>query len=110
MIIEFKLSMPNVGSWNGKWTGESNYYAKLIEFKGKVKEEKAKELLEKAYYHYSFGDGWSMGVSLRKVDSREAAKIRRMSNGFCGYDWAVDSIIKYKKILVEAPAEIKAVL
>lgn len=27
MLIQFTLSMPNVGSWNGKWSGRENLYA-----------------------------------------------------------------------------------
>ena len=26
MIVCFELSMPNVGSWNGKWSGEDRRY------------------------------------------------------------------------------------
>ena len=28
----FKLSMPNVGSWNGQWAGRDNIYAKGSKF------------------------------------------------------------------------------
>lgn len=102
MLIEFRLSMPNVGSWNGKWSGESNYYAKIIDFRGKKKEERAEELLKNSSYYYSFGDGWGMNISLTKIDSKEAAKIRKKIRGFCSYDWAIDSIIEYGKILNES--------
>lgn len=37
MILEFKLSMPNIGSWNGKWSGEDEYFAKIITFRTKEK-------------------------------------------------------------------------
>jgi len=93
MILSFELSMPGVSSWNGKWSGESELYAKTINFgKSQKAEKKAKEILVKGYYGYSFGDGWSAGVSVKQVDAKEAAKIRRKSSGFCGYDWMVDSI------------------
>lgn len=101
MLIKFTLSMPNKGSWNGRWSGENNLYARVISFKGKEKESLAKELLDKGYYNYNFGDGWSMGISLEKIDSKEATKIRRASKGFCGYDWAINSIIKNQKIITE---------
>ncbi len=26
MILSFELTMPNVGSWNGQWTGQSSKY------------------------------------------------------------------------------------
>ena len=95
MILSFTLSMPGVNSWNGKWSGEGEFYAKTINF---GKSQKAKEILGKGYYHYSFGDGWAAGVSVKQVDAKEAAKIRRISSGFCGYDWMVDSIIWNGKI------------
>lgn len=102
MILCFELSMPNVGSWNGKWSGEADYYAKTRSFgRGKEAIAKASEILDAGYYHYNFGDGWSAGVSVRRVDSRESAKIRRRSRGFCGYDWMIDSILKHGTILIE---------
>jgi hypothetical protein len=95
MRIEFKLSMPNIGSWNGKWSGEERYYARVYI----LGDEKAKKILEKGYYHYDFGDGWAAGIDVRKVDSKEAAKLRKKSVGFDGYDWMIDSIIDNGKIV-----------
>lgn len=107
MLLEFKLSMPNVGSWNGKWTGESNYHARVFNFtqrygKGTAAEEKAKNILGKNSYYYSFGDGWGMSISVTEIDSKEAAKIRKKTVGFCGYDWAIESILNYGAILNES--------
>lgn len=98
MLLKFELSMPNVASWNKKWTGEDNLYAKVINFRGKEKENLGKELLKIGYFYYNFGDGWGAGISIEKIDSKEAAKIRRKSNGFCGYDWMIESIIENKEI------------
>jgi len=93
MILCFTLSMPNVGSWNGKWTGANNLYARIINFgKSKKATGKAQKILDKGYYHYNFGDGWSAGITIKQVDAKEANKIRRASKGFCGYDWMIDSI------------------
>ena len=93
MTLCFTLSMPNIGSWNGKWSGEGLLYAKVVSFgRDKNTSNKAKEILEKGYYSYNFGDGWRAGVSVKEVDVKEAAKIRRKSCGFCGYDWMIDSI------------------
>jgi hypothetical protein len=100
MLLEFKLSMPNVGSWNGRWTGEDRYYAIIKNF-SKSKEIEAKQILDTGYFHYNFGDGWSAGINVRKVDSKEANKIRKKSNGFMGYQWMIDSIIKNNKIICE---------
>lgn len=102
MLLEFKLSMPKIGSWNGKWTGEEKYYAKVINFTKKYgKGKEAIEKLEtvKGSFCYNFGDGWSACVDVKEIDSKEASKIRRKSNGFCGYEWMIESILTYGKII-----------
>jgi len=93
MILSFELGMPNNNSWNGCWSGENYLYARVINFgRGKVANEKAKEILNKGYFYYNFGDGWGASVTVKEIDSKEAAKIRRESKGFCGYDWMIASI------------------
>lgn len=96
VLLVFELTMPNVGSWNGRWTSEDKYHAKVVNFKAK---ELAENILSKGSFYYDFKDGWGMNISVRKVDSKEAAKIRRKSVGFCGYEWAIDSILQYQKII-----------
>lgn len=97
MILCFTLSMPNVGSQNGKWSGEDRLYAKIINLgRSKKATAKAKEILDIGYFRYDFGDGWSAGISVKEVDAKEAAQIRRKSMGFYGYDWMINSI-KYNK-------------
>jgi len=93
MILCFELSMPNVGSWNGKRSSANSYFAKVVSF-GRTKKgiEKAQTILDKGYFSYSFGDGWRAGISVKEVNAKEAAKARRKSKGFCGYDWMIDSI------------------
>lgn len=103
MLIKFELTMPNVGSWNGKWTGESNLYAKIINWDkhygvSKTSKEKVKKILDIGEFYYSFGDGWGANVSVLKIDNKDAIKIRKTSRGFCGYDWMIDSILKYGEI------------
>lgn len=61
--------------------------------------ELIKQILDKGSFYYNFGDGWGMSISVREVDSKEAAKIRKKSVGFCGYDWAIDSILQHQKII-----------
>ena len=99
-MLSFTLSMPNVGSWNGKWSGEKYLYA-IVKNMGTSKkaEELTKDLV--GGYYYSFGDGWCARVSVEKITSSEARVIRRKSSGFCGYEWMVKSIIRNKKIIVE---------
>ena len=110
MILCFKLSMPNVSSWNGKWTGKNNQYLIIKNFgKSKKATEKARKLLnvpaakrhaidDSGYYYYNFGDGWGAGISVSIIDSTESRRLRRQSAGFYGYDWMVDSIIDYGDI------------
>ena len=99
MILAFELSMPGVSSWNGRWSGEGRNYVKVVNMGRTQKAEaKAREILDKEYYRYSFGDGWAAGVSVKQVDAREAAWLRRKSDGFCGYDWMVDSIRMHGEI------------
>lgn len=97
MWLCFTLTMPNVGSWNGRWSGEGNYYAVVRNFRSQ-KAIAAAQLLE-SYYHYNFGDGWSAGIHVTEVDGKEVRRIKRKSKGFCGYEWMIDSIIQNGKIL-----------
>jgi len=99
VILCFELSMPNIGSWNGKWTGEGRPYVIVKNFgRSKKATKKAQKILEKGYFHYNFGDGWAAGVSVRDVDSKEAQRLRRKSCGFSGYDWMVQSIQDHGEI------------
>ena len=91
--------MPNVASWDGKWGGQDRLYVKVHNFgRSKERTARAQEILDTGYFHYNFGDGWSAGVTVKEVDSQEAARLRRKSDGFCGYDWMVTSIISDMKI------------
>ena len=100
MLLSFALSMPNCGSWDGKWIGADRNYVKVRNLgRGKANGVRAAEILEKGYFHYSFGDGWSAGVTVREAGPNQAARIRKKSDGFCGYDWMIDSIISKMKIV-----------
>lgn len=102
MILCFTLTMPRNNSWNGQWSGQDNFYA-ITKNLGRTKEKlsQAQEILKVGSYSYNFGDGWVARVEVSQVDSPEAAKIRRRSKGFCGYNWMVTSIIKNGDIRVE---------
>lgn len=97
MLISFTLGMPNVGSWNGKWSGEKDYYAQVRSVKPS---EETEAILKQKRFYYSFGDGWCASVRAERTDSKEAAKIRRKSKGFCSYDWMIDSIIEFGDIRI----------
>ena len=97
MILAFTLSMPNCASWNGKWSGDGQKYVIVKSFRGKKAIENAEKIRDTGYYHYSWSDGWGAGISVKEIDSRDATKLRRESQGFCGYDWMVETICKYGK-------------
>jgi hypothetical protein len=94
MKIAFILTMPNVGSWNGKWSGEGNLYCIVKSFTSKKGKEKAVNVLSKPSYYYRWNDGWCASVAVKKVENAEARTLKRNSKGFCGYDWMIDSIIE----------------
>lgn len=100
MLLAFELSMPGVNSWNGKWSGESKSFVKVLKVG-------TKSLAKPGYYHYDFGDGWRAAVSVRKVDAATARKLRKESLGFCGYDWMIDEILDNGRIKTLAERSIK---
>ena len=96
MLIQFTLSMPSNNAWNGKWSGEGNLYA--IVRSTRAVHSVALPILEKGYWSYTFGDGWTAGVSAKQIDSAEARRVRKKSRGFAGYDWMVNSIFDHNEI------------
>lgn len=95
MLIAFQLSTPSCASWDGKWSGEGQKY--VLTATTRIKQG-FKKIVEKGYYSYSFGDGRVVGITVTEVTSKQAVKLRRESDGFCGYDWMVNSILKYGEI------------
>ena len=87
----FVLTMPNVGSWNGKWTGASNLYAK-------IKDGKSYPNCKEGNYYYRWDDGWGANVSVERVTAKESHKYSKASRGFCNYDWMIESILHYGEI------------
>jgi len=92
MMISFALSMPGNNAWSGKWSGDGNCYAIVKSFR------KMPNTFKLGYYDYSFGDGWRAGVTVREITSGAAAKLRKQSRGFCGYDWMVQEIVTLGRI------------
>ena len=92
--VEFRLSMPSVGSWNGRWSGADKNYV-IIKRLGKKKLEfLGLDSNKQTSWHYNFGDGWTAMVTARILEKGERIK----SNGFCGYDWMVRSIMLENEI------------
>ena len=102
MFIKFTLTMPNVGSWDGRWSGEGKEYSQVRKYTKKYSKEKIKNVLSKSAYFYNFGDGWSANIRVDVVDAIEKNKSRKRSLGFNDYDWMIDSIEKVGKIIVES--------
>lgn len=97
--LVYELSMPGVASWNGRWSGEDRCYAIVKTIRPTLKHRaKCQGIADKGYYSFGWSDGWRASVSVRIVDGKEARKIRSKSNGFCGYDWMVDSIERHGAI------------
>ena len=92
-MIVFELTMPNVGSWNGKWTGADKLYVRT-----RKEREVPKDYWNKSFF-YRWDDGWTACVSTIRMPVAEARKLERKSSGFSGYDWMIKSIIKYGTIM-----------
>lgn len=105
MILAFELSMPGRNSWNGGWSGEKKRYVIVKSFRGKKREEKAAKILARGYYSYSWEDGWRAGIEVKQVDAKQAASLRRVSDGFCGYNWMVQTILDYGEPMAEPMAD-----
>ena len=86
--VEFHLSMPGVSSWNGKWTGAGNDY---VVYRSLAAEDVVRLKIPASFRH-SFGDGWCACVSARVMERGERAT---KSDGFCGYEWMIDRIIRW---------------
>lgn len=98
----FTLSMPSVGSWNGRWSGEKDLY---VRFRKLTNKQLTESSIEERSYSYNFGDGWRAGINVRVVDSKERQLLQRKSKGFAGYEWMIDSIIKNGKIICDEEEE-----
>jgi hypothetical protein len=98
MIIQYTLSMPQVGSWNGKWSGEDKLYAICRSHSKKETQRILGDGIDHWSYHWT--DGWSALVEAKIIDSEEAARVRKKSVGFCNYEWMIDSIETHGKIIV----------
>lgn len=89
--VKFTLSMPGVGSWNGRWSGEGRHYF-LVR---KLGDKKIDELKIPTSWYYRWDDGWAASI---KADIVPAGDRVGKSDGFCGYEWMVDSIIGHGDI------------
>jgi hypothetical protein len=91
--VEFRLSMPNRGSWNGRWSGEGREYLiyKTLSEKTLIRLGIEMSAAGKSWHH-CWNDGWTARIRARIMASNER---KRKSAGFCGYDWMVENILAY---------------
>ncbi len=86
--IAFILTFPNVGSWDGKFSGEGRLHARVYSFDNKT----AEQLLSNGSYYHSFGDGWTASIEPKHVNYKEANWIKKHTKGFYGYEWMIDDM------------------
>jgi len=102
MLVSFELTMPGVNSWNGRWSGEGRkyYIIKNLTERFVKNNEHLKFLNESGRdsFYYRWSDGWAANVDVERIDGVQARKRRKMSAGFCDYDWMVTSIIQKGRI------------
>lgn len=97
MRLAFILTMPVANSWNGKWSGEGRLYCVVRA----VPEEDTARILLKPNYSYRWDDGWVANIKVRAVSESEAEELSEKSVGFNGYEWMVDTIIRYGKPMAD---------
>lgn len=93
MLVVFELSMPKRASWDGKWSGDG----KPLYVIRNIQPSLANQIVDR-YYKYDFGDGWMAEVYVTRIAGKHAEHIRRITEGFHGYEWMIESIIKYGNI------------
>ena len=90
--VVFRLSMPNVASWNGKWSGAGKNYVIVKKLTDKIVSELGITEEKGNSWYYGWDYGWGAEVSARIAQKGERMK---KSDGFCGYGWMVDNILAY---------------
>lgn len=86
--VEFRLTMPGVASWDGKWSGEGRNYV-IYETLSAAEIE---HLSIPTSWRYAWDDGWCAEVRARVMEKGER---KQKSDGFNGYDWMVRNILRW---------------
>lgn len=102
----FKLGMPNVGSWNSRWSQEDRMFARIVRLSDRSKQSKIeteeKIKLWSGSHYYDFEDGWGASITVKEVTEKEAKLIKKKSDGFSGYDWMITMIMTHGRILTRS--------
>lgn len=99
MKIAFILSMPGAASWDGRWSGEGRLFARIHTLPNtRAGKESGQRIIAGSPYYYTWSDGWTACIEARRVDALDARKLLQKSQGFCGYDWMIESILSHGKI------------
>ena len=107
MKLLYVLTMPGVGSWNGRWSGEGRFYGKVEAYgSSKAARQRIAKILAGSPYHYRWSDGWAAMVTVTEPTGAELRNARKRSNGFCGYDWMIDSIEREQRIVPSKPVKV----
>ena len=104
-MLVFELTMPNRGSWNNQWSQQNERHIIVKKESDVFGKELLNQILKQEDFWYNWSDGWSACVSVKKMDARSANKLKKISAGFCGYDWMVTAITKYGEILTNSQME-----
>ena len=100
MLVCFELTMPNRASWNRRWSGENSRHLVIKKFL-KKDQEIIDRILKTKNYFYRWDDGWRACITVELVDSKQTNKLKKLNSGFCGYDWMVESIIRFGEIRLQ---------
>lgn len=102
LLVRWELSLPNIGSWDGKYSGKRNgmfAYPSRLDRKG----EEAKKIQEfidagKSSFRYNFGDGYTAMWTFTVIPTiKEYNQMNRGDHG-TRYDWMIRSIMKHGEI------------
>lgn len=89
--IVYILTMPNIGSWDGKFSGEGRLNC-VVKSYNKDSSIPEKVLSMKYGFHYNFGDGWAANITAKEITVKEKSKYKKESKGFYGYEWMITEI------------------
>lgn len=97
MLVSFELTMPSRASWNGRWSGEDRKYYVVKTLSARfIKNNPHLQFLNttgRDGFYYRWEDGWAANVDVERIDAVQAKHRRKVSSGFCGYEWMITSIL-----------------